>query len=241
MKIVKKLTFIFTTFDETKKTEMLVVGAKGLAKEVLDMLLLNKEMNNLVFYDDVNVNEPDLLFGQFPILRSAEAAKEYFENTDKRFTLGVGFPHVRYALYHKFLELGGAPFTLISANSDLGHFDIEIGEGVTMGYHCAISNSVHIGRGSFINAKTIVGHDSTIGEFCEICPSVNIAGHIDIGDYTFLGTGVIVYPKVKIGKNVSVTAGSIVRKNVPDNSIVHGLDGKVIGKKPAFESLILKS
>lgn len=216
---------------------MLVVGAKGLAKEVLDMLLLNKEMDNLVFYDDVNLYEPGLMFGEFPILRSTKAAKEYFNTIDNRFTLGVGFPHVRYKLYNKFVNLGGKPFSLISANSDLGHFDIEIAEGVTMGYHCAISNSVSIGRGTFINAKTIIGHDSKIGEFCEICPSVNIAGHIEIGDYTFIGTGVIIYPNVKIGKNVSITAGSVVRKKVPDNSIVHGNPSKIIGKKPEFETL----
>ena len=213
---------------------MLVVGARGLAKEVLDMLLLNQEMDNLVFYDDVNLNDPDLLFGQFPVLRSPEQARAYFKETDHRFTLGVGFPGVRYQLFHKFKALGGTPFTLISANSDLGHFDIHIAEGVTMGYHCAISNSVSIGKGTFINAKTIIGHDSKVGDFCEICPSVNIAGHIEIGDYTFIGTGVIIYPKVKIGRNVSVTAGSVIRKNVPDNSIVHGNPSKIIGRKPEF-------
>lgn len=216
---------------------MLVVGARGLAKEVLDMLLLNKQMNNLVFYDDVNLEDPDLLFGQFPILRSPDQAVEYFSSTDKRFTLGVGFPHIRYKMYQKFLDMGAEPFTLISDNSDLGHFDIEIAEGVTMGYHCAISNSVRIGKGTFINAKTIIGHDSKVGEFCEICPSVNIAGHIEIGDYTFVGTGVIIYPNVKIGKNVSITAGSVVRKNIPDNAIVHGNPSKIIGKKPEFEIL----
>lgn len=212
---------------------MLVVGAKGLAKEVLDMLLLNKQMNNLVFYDDINIHEPNLLFGQFPILRTLDQAVEYFSSTDKRFTLGVGFPHIRYKMYHKFLDMGAEPFTLISDNSDLGHFDIEIAEGVTMGYHCAISNSVRIGKGTFINAKTIIGHDSKVGEFCEICPSVNIAGHVEIGDYTFVGTGVIIYPNVKIGKNVSITAGSVVRKNIPDNAIVH--EGKIIKIKPPIQ------
>lgn len=216
---------------------MLVIGAMGFAKEVLSMLLLNKELDNVAFYDDINLDEPDLLFGKFPIIRTIERAKEYFKNTDNRFTLGVGFPNVRYKLFHKFLAFGAEPYTLISANSDLGHFDVHIAAGVTIAYHCAISNSVAIGKGSFINAKTVIGHDSTIGEFCEICPSVNIAGHIDIGNYTFIGTGVIIYPNVKIGENVSITAGSVVRKDVPDNSIVHGNPSKVIGKKPVFQAL----
>ena len=218
---------------------MLVVGAKGLAKEVLHMLLLNKDEENLVFYDDFNLDGPDLLFGIFPILRTLEEAKEYFSTTDNRFTLGVGFPDVRYKLFHKFLALEAQPFTVISNHSDIGYFDVKVSKGVTIGFHCAISNSVSIGTGTFINAKTVVGHDSNIGEFCEICPSVNIAGHVDIGKYTFIGTGVIIYPNVKIGQNVSITAGSVVRKDVPDNSIVHGFPSKVIGKKAAFEELKL--
>ncbi|MDG4949873.1 acetyltransferase [Weeksellaceae bacterium KMM 9724] len=215
---------------------MLVVGAKGFAKEVLNILLLKNEMKDLVFFDDVNQDGPDFLFDQFPILKSIEEAKNYFKTIDNRFTLGVGFPQVRYKLYHKFIELGVNPYTLISPNSDLGDFEVKISDGVSIAYHCAISNSVSIGKGSFINAKTIIGHDSRIGEFCEICPSVNIAGHIDIGDYTFIGTGAIIYPNVKIGSNVAITAGSVVRKNVPDNSIVHGFPAKIIGKKPGFKT-----
>lgn len=207
---------------------MLVIGAKGFAKEVLNMLLLKKELDNLVFFDDVNLDDPDLLYNQFPIIRRLEEAESYFKHIDNRFTLGVGFPEIRYQLYKKFIDLGAVPYTLISPNSDLGDFDVNIGTGVTIGYHCAISNSVNIGKGSLINAKTIIGHDSSIGEFCEICPSVNLAGHVEVGDFSFVGTGVIVYPEVKIGKNVTITAGSVIRKNVPDNAMVHGIDGKII-------------
>lgn len=207
---------------------MLVIGAKGFAKEVLNMLLLKGELENLVFYDDVNLDDCDLLFDQFPIIRSMAEVENYFKHIDNRFTLGVGFPKVRFGLYNKFLALKAKPYTLISPNSDLGDFDVHIAEAVTIGYHCAISNSVSVGKGSLINAKTVIGHDTRIGEFCEICPSVNLGGHVEIGDFSFVGTGVIVYPEVKIGKNVSITAGSIIRKNVPDNAMVHGIDGKVI-------------
>src|SRR5690554_1099376 len=216
---------------------MLIVGAKGLAKEVLEFLLLNNETKNLVFYDDVNLDGPDFLYGKYPILKSLDDAKQYFANTDNRFTLGVGLPQPRYQLFHKFTALGAEPFTLISNTSGLGRYEMEFSEGVTVGYNCIISNSVSIGRGSFINAQTTIGHDSKIGEFCDICPSVKIAGNTEIGDYTFIGTGVIFNPNLKIGRNVSITAGSVVRKNVPDNSIVHGNPSKIIGKRPAFQEL----
>lgn len=216
---------------------MLVVGAKGLAKEVLEVLLYNQEVENLVFYDDINTDEPDMLFGKFPILRTPEAAKAYFETIDPHFTLGVGFPHVRYPLFHKFLQLGGTPRSVIANNSYISHYEIELGKAVTISFRCEISNSVSIGQGSFVNVKTVIGHDTKIGEFCEICPSVNLAGHIEVGNYSYIGTGAIIYPKVKIGENVSITAGSVVRKSVPDNAIVHGFPSKIIGKKPVFKKI----
>ena len=214
---------------------MLVIGAKGLAIEILDLMLRQDLLEDVAFYDDVNLDEPNLLYGKFPILRSEMSAREYFQKTDKRFILAIGSPELRYKMYHKFSTLGGIPTTVISQDCIIGHFECNIADGVTISYQANVSNNVEVKKGAFINSKAIIGHDTTIGEFCEICPSVNIAGHCDIGDYTFIGAGVILYPKVKIGKNVSVTAGSIIRKRVPDNSIVHGLDGKIIGKKPPFE------
>ena len=58
---------------------MLIVGAKGFAKEVLEVLHQLKQLDNLVFYDDVNDDVPAFLYGQFPVLKSKEAAAHYFK------------------------------------------------------------------------------------------------------------------------------------------------------------------
>lgn len=62
-------------------------------------------------------------------------------------------------------------------------------------------------------------------------------GCIEIMDNVFIGIGSIIMPDVKIGKNCIVAAGSIVTKDVPDNSIVAGIPAKVIG---SFEDLVKK-
>ncbi|MXV39162.1 hexapeptide transferase [Flavobacteriaceae bacterium Ap0902] len=210
---------------------MLVIGAKGLAIELLDILLRQDKLDDLAFYDDINPHKDNLLYGQFPVLKNHDEAQKYFTEKTKDFILGVGFPEVRHKLYHQFKELGGNPINIISDDCIIGHFNCILEDGVTISYQANVSNNVLVKKGTFINSKAIIGHDSVIGEFCEICPSVNIAGHVEIGDFTFIGTGVIIYPNVKIGKNVSITAGSIVRKNIPDNAIVHGVDGKIIKLK----------
>lgn len=218
---------------------MLIVGAKGMAKDLIAVLELNNQLEDLVFFDDINLDGPDLLFNEFPILKSIQAAENHFKNAkDKRFTLGVGFPEARYKLFHKFVALGAVPYALMASDTNIGSYDMHVGEGVTISFHCDISNSVKIGKGSFLNAKTVVGHDSEIGEFCALGASVNIGGHVAIGDFTLIGTGAILYPKIKIGENVSIAAGSVVRKSVPDNVIVHGNPAKIIGKKKSFDKSI---
>ena len=57
---------------------------------------------------------------------------------------------------------------------------------------------------------------------------------IIIGDNVWIGSNVVVLPEVKIGNNVIVGAGSVVTKNIPENSIAVGNPCKVIREKKAY-------
>ena len=41
---------------------MLIIGAKGFAKELLEIFHRKNQTENLCFYDDVNADAPDFLF-----------------------------------------------------------------------------------------------------------------------------------------------------------------------------------
>lgn len=51
---------------------------------------------------------------------------------------------------------------------------------------------------------------------------------IKVGDNVFIGCNVTILPNIKIGNNVIIAAGSIVTKDIPDNSVVGGNPAKVI-------------
>lgn len=53
-------------------------------------------------------------------------------------------------------------------------------------------------------------------------------GTIEIGNNVMIGTGATIMPNTKIGNNCIVGAGAIITKNVPDNSVVAGVPGKII-------------
>jgi hypothetical protein len=56
---------------------MLIIGAKGFAKEVLETLVVeNKYSKDIFFYDDVNDNVGGYLYNRFKIFKSLEEVKE---------------------------------------------------------------------------------------------------------------------------------------------------------------------
>ena len=56
------------------------------------------------------------------------------------------------------------------------------------------------------------------------------SGCIEVMDNVFIGSNSTILPNVKIGPNALIAAGSVVTKDVPENSVVAGVPAKVIGK-----------
>jgi acetyltransferase-like isoleucine patch superfamily enzyme len=67
-----------------------------------------------------------------------------------------------------------------------------------------------------------------LGEFVELSPGVHISGNCTIGDYSVFGTNATMLPKLTIGKNVIIGAGSVVTKDLPDNCVAVGIPAKII-------------
>jgi len=202
---------------------MLVIGAKGYAKEVLEIIKENNLLENLVFYDDVNSDIGEKVFDTFPILKNYDDAKDYFTKIDNKFIIGIGNPNFRKMVFEKFVSLGGIPQSIIAKSAFIGSFDNHIDIGTNIMQKAVLTNSISIGKGVIINQLTSIGHDVLISDFVEICPNVSISGNCSIGENTFIGTSSTILPKLKIGKNVVIAAGSVVTKDVPDNCMVAGI------------------
>lgn len=213
---------------------MLILGAKGFAKEVLEVIHQLDQTTNLTFYDDVNDDIGDLLYNKFPVLKSIEDASNFFKKIDNRFTIGIGNPVLRKKLYDKFISIGGEFSSTVSPLAHIGNFGNQIDAGCNIMTGSIITSDIKIKKGALINLNCTIGHDSIIGEFVELSPGVSISGNCKLGDYTVLGTNATVLPKVTIGKNVIVGAGAVVTKDVPDNSLVVGIPGKIIKELPSL-------
>ena len=209
---------------------MLIVGAKGFAKEVLEVVRQLDELANLVFYDDINDDVQGTLFGKFPILKTTKEVIDYFQTVDNRFTIGIGNSLLRKKMYDKFSALGGTFTSTISPEARIGSYQIEIGAGANILPGVVISNSSIIGKGCIVYYNSIITHDCTVGDFVEISPSVNILGRSAVGAYSQIGSNATILPDLVIGKNVIIGAGSVVTKDVSDNCIVMGIPARIVKK-----------
>jgi sugar O-acyltransferase (sialic acid O-acetyltransferase NeuD family) len=206
---------------------MIIAGSKGFAKEVLEILAQQNELENVAFFDNVSESLADNLFGRFPIL-CTNAEVEAFFKKQKSYTLGMGGPLLRQKMHRLLHSLGGEFTSTVSPRASIGHFGNVIGNGCNIMTGTVITNDIQIGEGCLINLNCTIGHDSIIGEFVEMSPGVHVSGGCIIGRFSNLGTNATILPKVKLGENVIVGAGAVVTQDVPDNSLAVGIPAKVI-------------
>ena len=207
---------------------MLILGAKGLAKEILEVCLQNKQIKNLAFFDDINEDIVGQLYNKFSILKNLDQVQEHFLKFNHEFTIGFGNPIVRKKIYDKFIELGGIYTSTISPNLNMGSFDINIGDGCNILSGTTFSNSVVLGKGCIVYYNSMVTHDCILGDFVELSPGATILGNVTIGDFCHIGSNATILPNIKIGKNVIVGAGAVVIKDLPDNCVAVGMPARVI-------------
>jgi sugar O-acyltransferase (sialic acid O-acetyltransferase NeuD family) len=202
---------------------MLIIGAKGFAKEVLEVLHQNNTLSDVVFFDDINDDLFGKLYEKFPILKSTQEVQTYFKTTSNKFTIGIGNPVLRKNLYDIFTKIGGEFTSTISIKASIGNYGNIINNGCNIMTGTIITNDVFIGKGVLINLNCTIGHDCKIGDFVEMSPGVHISGNCKIGDYTNIGTNATILPYINLGRNVIVAAGAVVTKDVPDNCMVAGV------------------
>ena len=210
---------------------MIVIGANGFAIEVLEILHKQNKLEGLAFYEDINNDLHNLLYNKFPILKNEDQVQKHFYQFGNTFTIGIGGPRLRKVMCDKFTELGGKLTSTISNFSDIGSYDVRIGDGCNILSGAIISNSTTIGKGNIIYYNSIITHEVTTGDYVEISPSARLLGRCIIGDFSSIGSSAVILPDIVIGRNVIIGAGAVVTKNIPDDCMAVGIPAIIVKRR----------
>ncbi|MFW5986518.1 MAG: serine O-acetyltransferase [Halanaerobiales bacterium] len=104
-----------------------------------------------------------------------------------------------------------------------------------------IHPGARIGRGFFIDhgMGVVIGETTEIGDNVTLYQGVTLGGtgkekgkrHPTIGNDVLIGAGARILGSIKIGDDSKIGAGSVVLKDVPENSTVVGIPGRIIQRE----------
>jgi len=122
--------------------------------------------------------------------------------------------------------------------------DVEIGPYAHLRSKAHLATGVHMGnfgevKNAYLGPGTKMGHFSYVGD-AQVGANVNIgAGTItcnydgqrkyptQIGDNAFIGSDTMLVAPVNIGKNAKTGAGSVVTRDVPDDTLAYGVPARL--------------
>ena len=190
---------------------MILYGASGHAKVIIDILEANGE--KIDFIVDDNPELTDLL--GYEVRRNTG---EYDEAI-----ISIGSCEIRKKVVEG-LKVGKYatavhPSAVVSPRATIDEGTVVMQGGV-------VQSCAKIGRHCIVNTGASVDHDCEIGDFVHVAPHATVLGGVKVGEGSWIGAGAVVKQYITIGKNCMIGAGAVVLQDVPDGATVVGVPGK---------------
>ena len=205
---------------------MIIYGAGKGAITIHECISEKKQYKIECFVDD-DINHSSLLLN-LPVFHSSKLEK--LRNLGVKYIASeIMGGRTRIKIRKKVKNLGFELLNIIHPNTFISK-SVVIGEGNFIKSGCVIETNSKIGHACIIDNGVIIAHDNLIGDGCHIAPGAKLGSSIKIGNNTVVGIGVSISTGVEIGKNCIISVGSSITNDIPDNSLIEGVPGKLIGK-----------
>ncbi len=212
--------------------KVVLIGAGGHAGVVVDILNDNQEIEVIGATDKVDVQK--VKNTEIPVLGEDYILVDIInQGRAERAIITVGGDNsLRKKLFEQAKELGYQMINAIHRTSVLPS-SIKLGAGNVVMAGAIINPGAVIGDNNIINTGAIIEHDIEVGDHVHISPGAILAGGVKVRELSHIGLGAKVIEGVTIGRNCLIGAGAVIIDDVPDNSVVVGVPGRIIKKREA--------
>ena len=112
-------------------------------------------------------------------------------------------------------------------------YEARLGPGIVLMHGIGIV----IGNQTRLAGHCIIFHGVTFGDRgSEWVASDTPDGHPNVGPGCMFGAGAKILGPLRIGENCVIGANAVVVKDVPANSIVAGVPGRIVGQRPPMDA-----
>lgn len=208
--------------------DIIIVGAGGCGREIAnwieDINKIEETWNILGFIDD-NVNALEGFPTKYKII---ESISNHIPG-NAYYAIGIANPPVKKKIA-EMLESKGAEFASIIHPSTRIYTEFPLGRGLITYPNARISTGCKIGN--FVNIQsTIIGHDVLIEDYVTVSSSCGVTGGTKLRKACFLADHAAISVGMEIGKNAYVGIGSVVIRDVKEDTRVFGNPARVFADK----------
>ena len=205
---------------------LIIIGAGGMGRTIYDMARENAGYNkDFVIKGFIDDNLKALeAFDNYPPVVGTIAA--YQVQADDIFVCSIGGSS-RRACMESIIARGGEFMTMIHPSSRIGT-NVHIGKGCYVGAYTIIAADAYVDDYNFIQSHTIIGHDVKMGKWNRLDSFAFVVGGVEIGEGCMIHTRAMLNHEVHVGDGAHVGACSMVINNVEPGTTVFGVPARRI-------------
>lgn len=212
---------------------ILIYGASGHGKMIVDIILKNNDYNLIGFIDSnkpVNSN----VYGH-KVIGNLDALSILIKKFNiEGMVIGIGDNDLRLKVYKNILKI--APkieFVPIVHPSAILAEDILVQEGTVLMAGAIVNANAKIGKFCVLNTKASLGHDSKMSDFSSLASGATVAGNVNIGSCSSICISASISQGLSIGDYTIIGGASLVLKSIGNKKLAFGVPIHTIKNRTA--------
>ena len=211
--------------------KVIVVGASGHAKLIIDILELNGQTQIVGLVDSFRPIGYSMM--NYTVLGTEEDLPSLVESHwIDGVVVAIGDNFVRFRMVKRIQALcPELTFVSVVHPHAVIARSVVIGVGSVVMAGACVNAGAKIGQHCIVNKKASLAHDAVLEDFASLAPGVTTGGNCRIGQFTAVGIGATLIHGVSVGAHSVIGAGALVLQPVHSHTVAYGSPARVIRQR----------